>query len=77
MNSKFGKLISNDYVKGLAIAVITATLTVIYTAIPKVGIEGIDWNSVLQVGMTAGIGYLIKNLSTNSKGELGKKEGVI
>jgi hypothetical protein len=74
-NSKFGKLIKNDFVKGFVIAVLTAVLTVIYDFLISGGdLFLINLKLVLTTSVTAAMAYLLKNLSTNSKGEILKKE---
>jgi len=73
MKSELFKLVKSDFLKGLAMVVVVSILTVIYTALPKVGLAGIDWGMVLQTGLTAGIGYIIKQLGTDENDKLGGK----
>ena len=73
MKSELFKLIKSDWLKGLAMVIVVSILTVIYSALPKVGLAGIDWGMVLQTGLTAGIGYIIKQFGTDEKGKLGGK----
>ena len=70
MKSEILKLCKSDWLKGLAVVVIVSILTVIYTALPKVGLAGIDWGMVLQTGITAGIGYILKQLGTDEDNKL-------
>lgn len=73
--SKFLGLNVSDAVKGVFMAFVAAILTAIYAAIS----DG-DWPSKaelidsLRVGLTASLAYVLKNLFTNSDGEVLKKE---
>ena len=58
----------NDVGKGLLMAIIGAVLTIIYSQITSV--NGIDWGTVGQVAITAGVGYLIKNFFSGTGGLL-------
>lgn len=74
--SKFLGLNISDAVKGIIMAFLAAVLTAVYAAIS----DG-DWPSKaelldsLRVGLTAALAYVLKNLFTNSEGEVLKKEG--
>ena len=76
MNSLFLKLNINDFTKGLILAVITAILGALYQLLQTKGfaISGIDIQEILKLALTAFIGYLSKNLLTNSSGKFGSKE---
>ena len=74
-SSPIGKLALNDWTKGLLVAVVSAILTVIYDGLSR-GVS-LNWPSLkptllsgLSVGLTAGIAYILKNLSTGSGGQL-------
>lgn len=69
--SQLWKLTKNDYLKGLVVAVIAAVLTVILQTLQN-GLT-INWNEVITVALTAGIGYILKNLATDESGKLGGK----
>ena len=73
--SKLWKLDLRDFLKGLVVAVIAAVITSVYTVI-ETGqtIFDVDWRVTLSVAITAGISYVLKNLSTNSEDKLLKKE---
>ena len=71
-NSTFLNLNKHDFLKGLIVAVITAILTVVYNMLQNG--QSIDWQLVGTTGATAMIGYLLKNLSSNSDGAIAKKE---
>ncbi len=66
--SMLWKLNTSDFVKGIITAVLTAVLTSVYEVI-KTGSFAINWSSVLLVGLAAGIGYVLKNLGTDSEGK--------
>lgn len=75
MNSKFLGLNWQDAAKGLLVAVLTAFLTAL---IPM--LEAGTWPSKSQLlqaaiaGVTAAAAYLLKNVLTNSQGQIGKQE---
>ena len=73
MNSPFLNINLNDLGKGLILAVLTSVLTVIYTTV-QAGNLSFDWKLVATTALTSAIGYLLKNLFTNSTGETFKKE---
>lgn len=74
MRSDFFSLNWRDLGKGLVVAVITAVLTYAWTAIEAGGLTSIDWNAVGTTAIISAIGYLMKNLVTNSDGEVAKTE---
>lgn len=73
MNSQFLNIDLNDLGKGLILAVLTSVLTVVYTTV-QAGSLSFDWKLVATTALTSAIGYLLKNLFTNSTGETFKKE---
>ena len=74
MNSPFLNINFNDLGKGCILAVLTSVMTVIYTTVQS-GSLTFDWKLITTTALTSAIGYLIKNLFTNSTGEPFKKEG--
>ena len=64
--SGFLSLDLKDAVKGLVTAVITAVLTGVYNALTTTPVS-LNWKEIITVGVTAGIGYLLKNLFTPSQ----------
>ena len=72
IRSAFLKLNTNDFIKGLSIVVIVSILGALNDAIQTSGlaITSYDWGSIEKVAITAGIGYLVKNLLTDSEGKL-------
>ena len=76
MNSKFLNLSLNDFWKGLIVAFATALLTGIYNGIES-GTIAFTWvwlKPVVLSSIGAAIAYLLKNMFTNSNGEILKKE---
>lgn len=73
MNSPFLNINLNDLGKGLILAVLTSVLTVIYTTV-QAGSLSFDWNLIATTALTSALGYLLKNLLTNSKGQTFQKE---
>jgi hypothetical protein len=73
--SKFGKLDSSDFIKGALVAIfasILASLSAILDAgqLPTVA----EWWGIAKVAGSALLGYLTKNLFTNSDGQPLTKE---
>lgn len=62
--SKQFRLNVKDLLRGLAVAVGTAVLTVIYEAVTQCGIGCIDWKQTGGIALAAGLAYLIKNFFT-------------
>lgn len=69
--SKLWELTRNDYFKGLVVAILTAVLSFIYQALTDD--KTIELSLVLHTALTAGIAYLLKNLSTAENGKIGGK----
>lgn len=74
--STYGKVNKADLLKGLWVSVGAAVALSLYGAVN----DGVDFPTVaelweaLRAGLAASLGYVIKNVFTNSDGELGKKE---
>ena len=69
--SNLFKLNWNDVVKGFTVAVLSTILTGLYQALSNQAV--IDPKQLLLFGLTAGLGYVIKNFFTASDGKfLGK-----
>ena len=64
------KLNSNDFIKEAVLVVIVSVLDAIQQGLTAYGLNlaAYNWGSIGQVALTAGIGYLVKNLLTNSDG---------
>ncbi len=72
MNSSFGKLNLADLGKAVVLVVITTLLGAIQQAVTAHGFNlgDYDWLSILQVAGTAGVGYILKNLISDSSGKV-------
>lgn len=77
IGEKIGQLTGRDLLKGFVVAMFTAILTGLYTslsAIPPHLPNLIELKALGVSGLIAGIGYIIKQLITNSKDQLLKAE---
>jgi VIT1/CCC1 family predicted Fe2+/Mn2+ transporter len=73
--SKFLNLNSEDFAKGLLVAIITAVLTFAYEALQSGTLFAPgSLKTVGLVALSAMISYLLKNLFTNSQGQFLKAE---
>lgn len=72
MNSSLFKLNSADFIKGLAVAVVTPVLAALLHAMQIPGFDFVtfNWSSLLAIGLSAGLGYLTKNLFTDNNGAI-------
>ena len=73
MNSPFLNIDLNDLGKGLILAVLTSVMTIIYSTV-EAGSLSFDWSLIGTTALTSALGYLLKNLLTNSTGQTFKKE---
>jgi len=73
MNSRFLTLNVKDFAKGLLVAVLTAVVTIIYNTVQASSLD-FDWKAIGTVALASAIGYIVKNLFTNSNNEIFKKE---
>ncbi len=67
--SKLFQLNSNDFWKGLIVAVFGAALGIIYKTVDAGSLD-FNWMFIFKAGLLAGLAYLLKQLSTNSGGQL-------
>jgi hypothetical protein len=75
MKSKLFNLDKNDFIKGLILAVLTAIVTFLTDFAATGAVINLD--TLKKVGVAAAIAlvsYLIKNLFTNSTGQVAKPE---
>ncbi len=70
LKSAFFALDSNDFAKGLIVAVCAAVLTFVANLFQAPGFSfgGIDWGQIGQIALMAGVSYLAKNLLTTQTG---------
>jgi len=73
MNSTFLNLNTNDFIKGLIMAVLSSVITVVYQTV-ETGSLTFDWKAIGTIALTSALAYIMKNLFTNSTGKLFAKE---
>jgi hypothetical protein len=69
MQSTFLNLNTNDFLKGLIMAVLSTVITVVYQTV-EAGSLVFDWKSIGTMALTTALAYIMKNLFTNSTGSL-------
>jgi hypothetical protein len=73
MKSVFLSLNTADFIKGLALTIITAVISIVYQVV-QAGSLSFDWKAIGTAALSAGLGYIIKNLLTNSTDTFLSKE---
>jgi hypothetical protein len=73
MNSTFLNLNTNDFLKGLIMAVLSTVITIVYQTVES-GSLIFDWKSIGTMALTTALAYIMKNLFTNSAGKFFGKE---
>jgi VIT1/CCC1 family predicted Fe2+/Mn2+ transporter len=75
MKSKFLNLDVKDAINGFIVAFLSAALTGIVTTLDSGVLPNVaELKQAGVIGLTAGLSYLLKNLVTNSKGDILKAE---
>lgn len=75
MKSKFLTLDTKDAINGFVVAFLSAALTAVLATLESSTLPTLaELKSAGIIGLTAGFSYLIKNVLTNSNGELVKAE---
>jgi hypothetical protein len=69
MQSTFLNLNTNDFIKGLVMAVLSTVITIVYQTV-QAGSLVFDWKSIGTMALTTALAYIMKNLFTNSTGNL-------
>ena len=71
--SKLLNLNWQDLAKGLVVVVLAAVLGAVQNSLTACGLEVscFDWNSILDIALTAGGAYITKNLFTDENGKFG------
>lgn len=69
MQSTFLNLNTNDFIKGLVMAVLSTVITIVYQTV-EAGSLVFDWKSIGTMALTTALAYIMKNLFTNSTGSL-------
>jgi hypothetical protein len=73
MTSTLFSLNTRDFVKGLLVAIFTPVVLYVGQILQAASTGGTfspDWHVMVSVGVSAGIGYLTKNVITNSQGAI-------
>lgn len=74
-NSPFGKLNLRDLINGLVVAFLTTSLTGLVQILDSGVLPSLaELKSAGLAGVVASLAYLLKNLVTNSQGEMAKVE---
>lgn len=74
-NSSFGKLNLRDLLNGLVVAFLTASLTGLVQILDSGVLPTLsELKSSVLAGVVASLAYLLKNLVTNSQGQIVKTE---
>ena len=74
-SSPFLSIHVKDLIKGIIVAVLSATLTGVYDIIASGTMPtASQWKTIGIAGLTAGVGYVIKNWLTNSTDQFAKGE---
>jgi len=74
-NSPFGKLNLRDLINGIVVAFLTAALTGLIQILDAGGLPTTEQLIVAgKSGLVASLAYLLKNLVSNSQGEMATKE---
>ena len=73
--SNFLNLNLDDLIKGFVVAFLSSALTGLIVILDNGALpNATELKSALVVGITSGLSYLLKNLLTNSKGQIAKSE---
>lgn len=77
MNSEFFKLNKGDFIRGLVVVVISAIITVLQQMLTAHGldVQSYDWKLILDVALSSGGAYLMKNLLSTDTGKVFGKIG--
>ena len=73
MSSKLFRVNVNDLLKGIVVAVLTAVVAYLgdVLSIPGFDLLTLDWGMLLNISLTAGLGYILKNFMTDEVGRFG------
>jgi hypothetical protein len=71
--SKLFSLNSSDFLKGLLLAVLTSVITIVYSSLQS-GSLTFDYKLIGTTALSSALAYIMKNLVTNSSGEILKSE---
>lgn len=68
-NSEWGKLNEFDFYKGIIVTAISTSLSIVYSTLDA-GVFIINWKNVAMTALCSSVGYIIKNLFTDDKGNI-------
>jgi hypothetical protein len=74
MKSGFLSLDTKDFIKGLLLSVFTSVISIVYTSVQS-GSLVFDTKTIATTALTTALGYIMKNLLTNSEDKFMKPEG--
>lgn len=74
MKSGFLNLNTKDFIKGLLLSVFTSVISIVYTSV-QMGNLVFDKKAILTTALTTALGYIMKNLLTNSNDKFLAPEG--
>jgi len=74
MKSGFLSLDTKDFIKGLLLSVFTSVISIVYTSVQS-GSLVFDKKTIATTALTTALGYIMKNLLTNSEDKFLKTEG--
>jgi hypothetical protein len=74
MKSGFLSLDTKDFIKGLLLSVFTSVISIVYTSVQS-GSLVFDTKTIATTALTTALGYIMKNLLTNSEDKFLKPEG--
>lgn len=74
MKSRFLSLNTKDFIKGLLLSVFTSVISIVYTSV-EAGNLTFDKKAIATTALTTALGYIMKNLLTNSEDKFLTSEG--
>ena len=74
MKSGFLSLNTKDFIKGLLLSVFTSVISILYTSV-EAGNLVFYKKAIATTALTTALGYIMKNLLTNSEDKFMKPEG--
>lgn len=74
MKSSFLSLNTKDFIKGLLLSVFTSVISIVYTSV-QMGNLVFDKKAIFTTALSTALGYIMKNLLTNSEDKFLTPEG--
>ena len=69
MWTALGNVKISDFWRGLIVAIIAVSLTIIYDS-AMTGSLTFDWKKIVAAAIVGGVAYIVKNLATGANGNL-------